>query len=65
MGGLTGFSEKRICGLLLLRAKKSGHNKGVVAWQGFSVFGLRIAFKGQTIIMLLLQEMGKIYFENL
>ena len=31
--GLTGFSDKKLSGLLF-EPKKSGHNNGVVVWRG-------------------------------
>ena len=38
--GLTGFSYKRMCGLLF-GPQKSGRTKGVVAWRGSTVPSLR------------------------
>ena len=45
--GLTGFSYKRMCGLLF-GPQKSGRNKGVIVWWGSTVF-LSIRFANECI----------------
>ena len=45
--GLTGFSDKKMSGLLF-GPQKSGHYNGVVVWRGSTVVALRPGGRGGT-----------------
>ena len=50
--GLTGFSDKKMSGLLF-GPQKSGRNNGVVVWWGSTVKEMECLVTRQTILVLL------------